>query len=293
MREVIPIEPGSSFRFYLHDDPHPYISWGYHPEYEVHLIVNTSGRYVIGDAIDAFDPGHLVLVGPNLPHHWIAEVPKGETAPGAHAVLHFSDEWIKACQAAMPELTALDSLLRRSEHGLEFSGETQRSGIAAMGAIAEAQGGMERVVRVLELLRILATAPPTEQRHLVREWAPRVDNPAAARLVGDAIDYILENLSTDVRLSEAAHRAAMSESAFSRYFKAASGSTFTDMVRRLRLTRARWLLERTDEQVASIATTVGYGNLSNFNRQFLQAYGMTPRELRRAATGRGTTTATG
>lgn len=282
MREVIPIEPGSSFRFYLHDDPHPYISWGYHPEYEVHLIVNTSGRYVIGDVIDAFDPGHLVIVGPNLPHHWISELARGETAPNAHAVLHFGDPWIRACQSAMPELHSLDTLLRRSEHGLEFAGETARLGAAAMTAIADATEGMERLVRVIELLRILATAPPTEQRTIVREWAPRPDDPAAARLVGNAIDYILENLSADVRLSEAAYRAAMSESAFSRYFKSASGSTFTDMVRQLRLTRARWLLERTDERIASIASTVGYSNLSNFNRQFLRAYGMTPREYRRA-----------
>lgn len=78
----------------------------------------------------------------------------------------------------------------------------------------------------------------------------------------------------------------MSESAFSRYFKAASGSTFTDMVRRLRLTRACWLLERTEMPIASIASTVGYRNLSNFNRQFLRSYGTTPREYRRAAMGR-------
>lgn len=91
----------------------------------------------------------------------------------------------------------------------------------------------------------------------------------------------LENLSERVRLSEAARLASMSDSIFSRYFKAASGQTFTEMVRQLRLTRARRLLERTDDSVAAIAASVGYQNLSNFNRQFLQAHGMTPRQYRR------------
>lgn len=206
--------------------------------------------------------------------------------PGVPGGRHLAGRSTTSRRAARgPDL--LDSLLRRSEHGLEFTGDTQRLGVAGMQAIANASEGMDRVVRVLDLLHVLATAPPADERQLVREWAPRVENPAAARLVGDAIDYILENLSADVRLSEAAHRAAMSESAFSRYFKAASGSTFTDMVRRLRLTRARWLLERTDQRIASIATTVGYSNLSNFNRQFLRAYGVTPRDHRRAATSAG------
>lgn len=172
-REVIPIAPGSSFRFYMHDDPHPYISWGYHPEYEVHLIVNTSGRYVIGDVVGAFDPGHLVIVGPNLPHHWISELPRGETAPNAHAVLHFSDQWIRACQAVMPELHSLDNVLRLSELGVEFTGEAARLGAASMLSIADATDGTERLVRVLDLLRVLAMAPPAERRTIVRDWAPR------------------------------------------------------------------------------------------------------------------------
>jgi AraC-like DNA-binding protein len=76
----------------------------------------------------------------------------------------------------------------------------------------------------------------------------------------------------------------MSDSTFSRYFKAASGQTFTDMVMQLPLTRACRLLRRTTDSVADIATSVGYQNLSNFNRQFLRAYGMTPRQYRKVGT---------
>jgi AraC-like DNA-binding protein len=72
----------------------------------------------------------------------------------------------------------------------------------------------------------------------------------------------------------------MSEPTFSRYFKKASGHTFTEMVRGLRIANACRLLARTDSTIAAISQAVGYGNLANFNRQFRQVVGLTPREYR-------------
>ena len=63
-REVITLDGATSFRFYVHDEPHPFASWHYHPEYEVHLILKSSGRFVVGDAIGSYAPGQLMLIGP-------------------------------------------------------------------------------------------------------------------------------------------------------------------------------------------------------------------------------------
>ncbi|MCC2308299.1 AraC family transcriptional regulator [Cellulomonas chengniuliangii] len=282
VREVIAGDPVSSFRFYVHEDPHPFAGWHFHPEYELHLILRSSGRYVLGDVVDAYNPGQLVLVGPNLPHHWIADHGENEVLEDTHAVLHFSDAWIRGCQTAMPELRTLDSLLSRSAHGIEFQGDTAARGATALLAVRDADPGMERLVRVLDVLRVLAAGPAGEQKPVVRGWLPALGG-ADSELISRAIDYILDNLTTGASLHEAARQAAMSDSAFSRYFKAGSGQTFTDMVRQLRLTQACRLLERTDDTVGAIAGAVGYSNLSNFNRQFLRAYGVTPRQHRTSA----------
>lgn len=277
---MIATDPRSSFRFYVHDDPHPFASWNYHPEYEVHLVLKSTGRYVVGDTVGSYAPGQLTLVGPDLPHHWIADRGPDERIADAHAVLHFTDEWVRACQATMPELHEVDSVLASSAHGLEFRRETAARAATALLAVRDAAPGMERLVQVLRLLGILAAAPDEDVALIVPRRVPAVQNGADSDLIGDAVDYILENLTSGVRLHEAARRAAMSDSAFSRYFKAGAGQTFTDMVRQLRLTQACRLLEGTREPVASIAAQVGYANLSNFNRQFLRAYGMTPRRYR-------------
>jgi hypothetical protein len=46
-----------------------------------------TGRFIVGDRIDTFAPGHLVLVGPNLPHDWISDVAPGESLKGRDVVL--------------------------------------------------------------------------------------------------------------------------------------------------------------------------------------------------------------
>jgi len=279
-REVISLDGASSFRFYVHDEPHPFASWHYHPEYEVHLILKSSGRFVLGDAIGSYAPGQLTVIGPNLPHAWIADRAPDERLTDAHAVLHFSDGWIRACQDAMPELRSLDSLLSRSGRGIQFHRAARDRAAEALLAIRDAADGAERVVRALDLLRILAAAPVEEATPVVRAWVPHLDDGGPSGPLSRAIDYIFENLATGVKLHDAARIATMSDSAFSRYFKARSGQKFTDMVRQLRLTQACRLLESTDEPITAIATTVGYSNLSNFNRQFLQTYGKTPRQQR-------------
>jgi AraC-like DNA-binding protein len=89
-----------------------------------------------------------------------------------------------------------------------------------------------------------------------------------------------------VRMSEAAALVGMSEPTFSKYFKRATGQNFSDLVRKLRLAHARRLLEHSDKPISDICYEVGFSNLSNFNRHFLNDAGETPRSYRQRTQGR-------
>jgi AraC-like DNA-binding protein len=62
------------------------------------------------------------------------------------------------------------------------------------------------------------------------------------------------------------------------------GFTFSGYLNKLRLTEAaRLLAEKDSATVAEIAYSVGYGNVSYFNKLFKEEYGSTPKAFRAVA----------
>jgi AraC-like DNA-binding protein len=279
-REVIPPHPQASVRTLVHDFPSEICGWGSHPEYEIHLITKTRGSFIAGDHIGTFSPGHVSLMGPNLPHDWVSDLDEGEVATNRDAVIHFSDEWIRGAMVHLPELVALDEVLQRSTRGLVFSGPTAWRAADAILSCVQTQG-MEQLAHLFKLLSLFANAPADDYDVVASEWLGSPPG-RASREAGEAgLNYIFENLTGDIRLSTAAELAYMSEPSFSKYFKSATGMTFSNMVKKLRIAYARRLLDTTDTAVAQVAALSGYNNMANFNRQFLAEVGMTPSAYRR------------
>src|SRR5450830_1238027 len=101
----------------------PFI-WHYHPQFELTLTVNARGQRYIGDHLGDFEPGDLVLVGPNLPHTWSAHERIDNAQPMLAVVVWFSPEWITQLAAAFPELHSLRHLAMRA--GPAFFARDQR-----------------------------------------------------------------------------------------------------------------------------------------------------------------------
>ena len=96
-------------RCLAHGFPTPLARWHYHDEYELHLITATSGKAFVGDWIGQFQPGHLVLTGPRLPHNWISmDLPDGGVAQRdlviqfPHDPIEQSSRAIRAAQRLAP-----------------------------------------------------------------------------------------------------------------------------------------------------------------------------------------------
>ena len=49
------------------------VHWHYHPEIEICYVKQGFGHRIIGNSVQRFQEGDLVLVGSNLPHCWITE----------------------------------------------------------------------------------------------------------------------------------------------------------------------------------------------------------------------------
>lgn len=279
-REVIPEDPHHSVRWNEHDYPSPLARWNYHPEYEIHLIRKGTGKFIVGDHIGTFEAGHVSLVGSGLPHDWVSDLDPGEVLEGRDAVIQFDGKWVQQVASIVPEMAEVKPLLEQSARGIEFLGhsaQTAATSIEAMGTST----GLERLHHLLELFTILARAPQEERRYLAEEWfQPQLDGQAAA-VVDIVLEYVFSNHAGSVKMSNAAALVGMPEPTFSKYFKRSTGQNFSDLVRKLRLAHARRLLEHSDKPISDICYEVGFSNLSNFNRHFLNDTGETPRHYRR------------
>ena len=279
-RELIRHLPSESFRWLEHDYPSEIARWNYHPEYELHLIRHGTGSYIIGDQVGPFGPGQVALIGPGVPHDWMSDLEVDEVVYNRDVVLQFTGKWFEDCASTMPELNPVRALLEASGHGLIFSGSTAVRAAAELELIGTTQGA-RRISHVFAVLATLAEAPADEKSFVAREWFTTTGQGDGKLAVEAGLAYIFDNLASRIRMSDAARLAHMSEPTFSKYFKKASGLTFTAMVKKLRIANACRLLAQTDDPIASVSLGVGYSNLANFNRQFYAELGMTPSRYRR------------
>ena len=277
--EVVQIRRGESFTAWSHGYPFHTVRWHFHPEYELHLVVSTTGRYFVGDFIGEFEPGNLVLTGPNLPHNWVSDLPEGTSIPLRGRVIQFSERFIDETMKVLPELATLAPLLESSRRGVLFPPEVAGQVSPLMSELMEAQG-----VRRIELFMAIAGALSRARGVSMLASPSYLPDPSGYMSAGinKALAYIRENLTQQFDETDLASIAGQSTGAFSRTFRKHTGMSLVQYVKRLRINLACQIL-MSDEQasITDICFEVGFNNLSNFNRQFLAEKGMPPSRFRR------------
>lgn len=96
------------------------------------------------------------------------------------------------------------------------------------------------------------------------------------------LTYIYDNPAGDLSLDRLADEAAMSRFHWHRVFRAMTGETCAQAVRRMRLHRAAVWLVQTDRSVDQIAGDIGYPNTASFARAFAESFGQRPDPFRKA-----------
>ena len=256
-------------------------AWHFHPEYELTLITASQGERFTGDSLEPYAPGDLVLLGANLPHAY-ASRPRQDGRPEWHRAIYvqFLEDFLGPRFFRSPDMAPVARLLQRAAQGLRIGGQAREAVAKRMTELARG-AGLRRTILLLECLEQLAAAPRAELTPL----ASRGFNPSLRPEEGQRIDavcrFIHERFAQPIGQPEAAARAHLTVSAFSRFFRRALGKTFPDYVNELRIGHACRLLMETDHGVSRIAFDSGFENLSNFNRRFRELKRLSPRDYRK------------
>ena len=282
--ELMDDHEGHSLIYRQHGFPSPLVRWHFHKEYELHLIVASSGKVFIGDYIGNFAPDTLFLTGPNLPHNWISQVAADEIFPQRDMLVNFTDEVLDSGSAVFSELQGLAPLLGRAQYGIEFRcPRLIQEAKGLMQRIADSTG-MTRLGHFLILMELLAATEDYQLLSAVR--AAELADESNVERINRAVDFIFQHYVQDLTQEQVAEQLGMTPTYFSRFFKQATGRGFVEFVNRLRVSKSCELLSTSDKPVTDVCFESGFSNVSNFNRRFQQLKGMTPSGYRRLVTQR-------
>ncbi len=279
--EHLPREKGHSFVVKYFDYNYYPTPWHYHPEYEIVMVTESTGKRFIGDHITDFQPGNLAFLGPNVPHTYRNDdkyYVEGSTLRAKSIVIHFTQQSLGKDFLELPEAALLQKLFERSLYGLDIYGETYERVSRKLQEIVSLTG-LKRWLCLIEILLDIAESktlsPITRTPHIGY-------NEKESKRLCSVIDWISANFEKEIRLSEAAQIAQMNENAFSRFFSLRTRITFSAFVQELRLQKAAKLLVENDMSITQVCYECGYNNISNFNRQFLNQYHMNPMKYKKS-----------
>ncbi|MEC5145723.1 AraC family transcriptional regulator [Chitinophaga sp. 212800010-3] len=249
--------------------PAPY---HFHPEYELTLILNGTGKRYVGNHAGDYTSGDMVLLGPNLPHCWKTDISAAEEMSRA-IVVHFKDDCMGKDFFYRPELHLIATLLKKSAYGLHFTG-----GIAditqSLVAIHQEVVAFQRMVMLLELLQKMATS---SQYLLLDEQSAYLSMASGEKeRLSNVIGYIVDNFQHKISLDMAAQTANMTPNAFCRYFKKVNRKTFMEAVNDYRIDYAKKQLLSTSKSITEIGFESGFNDISNFHRAFKQRLKTSP-----------------
>ena len=98
--------------------------------------------------------------------------------------------------------------------------------------------------------------------------------------IADIQQYLQQHLAENLELGQIASHFAMTQRTLIRRFKLSTGDTPMAYLQKLRIEKAKQLLESSQLPIEQLLNVVGYEDLSSFRKLFQQYTSLTPKAYR-------------
>lgn len=234
----------------------------YHDHYEIYFLAKGSVRYFIEDRVFDLEEGDVVLIPPHVIHRTATLMNKGSE----RIVIAFTNEFIMypandrrlSCfQVLYFKNPSVRKLVESAEN--EFLKNDKYSEELIAGYIREI---------IVKLKRLTEESKP----EMVSQ---------SSSIIQKAVHHISENFSQELSLSMLAEDFGLSESHFSRQFKAFTGFGVNEYIATVRVKNAEKMLSTTKLPITEIAQNCGFNSSSYFAAVFKKIRGTSPGKIRK------------
>lgn len=235
-------------------------------DYDLWFAVSGTGTLCVNEEERTIRPGTLFFLRPD-DTGWAAQDPNDRLTviflhldfyvPGSDETVNPGSAWLPSRHVYFEESSVIDRLLTRTVRAVQ--------GVHPASAV-EARSLLH--LSMLEIYRQDAL----NHGVTVRKLDPRIE---------ELVQLLKSRPSIRLTVGQAAERVGLSPDYFSRLFRSETGESFRSYVLRVRMERARFLLEETAMKVGEIAESLGYREVYLFSRQFRETFGYPPSDVRK------------
>lgn len=250
-----------------------------HSDYELNFTENAAGvKRIVGDSVEVIGDYDLVLVSSKELEH-VLEQHECKSPKIREITIQFSPDIFEQNFTNKQQFDSIRKMLIKGQKGIAFPMSAIMKVYPLLDSLSMEQDSFYAVMKFFTILYELSKCK--EAKTLSSSPFARIDTHSESRRVQNIQQYINENYKQDIRLPVLAQMAGMSAVAFSRFFKARTGTSLSDYIIDVRLGHASQMLVQSGTPVADICLECGFNNLSNFNRIFKKKKGCSPQEYRK------------
>ena len=270
-------ECNSAFKAFRNAKPYTHQSWHFHEELEIAYIEHGCGTRFIGDSIQPYQEGDLVMLGSNLPHQWKSNYPGDLKADynSKSLAIYFLKDFPGLNFYELPEMRKIKTLIKLAARGIKVRDPEIKLSIYDKLKTLLSTDGAEKVLLLFSILDLIAEANDNEL--LASEVFVESFSRSRDKRINEIYRYINDHFKREITLPELSAVINMTPNSFCRYFKKATQKTPIEYLNEIRINYACRLLIEGDNTISHCAYESGFNNLANFNRRFKLVVGMTPK----------------
>ncbi|MPR31876.1 AraC family transcriptional regulator [Salmonirosea aquatica] len=260
-------------------DPYFFPTWHFHPELEIMLVQEGSGIRFVGNSMERFQAGDLVLHGSNIPHLYRSDkeyYQKDTSLVSRAMVVYFKENFLGESFWKLSAIAPLKRLLALSRRGIKFRGRAKEE---LQERIEGLESQKDSIGRIIDLLAILRSMAETREYDLLlaSDFTRHVSEDDCER-INKVYQFIIDHYTENPTLDQVAEVANMSSTAFCRYFKSHTTKTYTQFLNDIKIDNACRLLLDNRLSISQICFETGFNNFTHFNGQFKKITGLTPKQ---------------
>jgi len=255
----------------------PSVPLHWHREFELAYIYDGKGIFRIEEQIIPVETGDIVIIKPGALH----STDKTDCKKFDYDTIVFDDSFLfgNHAERCFTDLLSIfereDSFIRLPINSENMYYEEIRENTLKLfdaARLFSGSGDLKVKISLLEIFRLIIDSGAVETGY---------KSEISSDSIKPAVDYIREYYGDHITVDMLADKCHLSKSYFMNLFKKVTGNTVIGYLMQVRVDNACRLLANENMSASEAALSVGYTNISNFNRQFKELTGCTPKEYKK------------